>query len=49
MRGEGPLYRDLWERHESLAAHTEVAAFLGEVLARRDGLEEEESSGGLLR
>ena len=46
VRGECPLYRDIWERHGSLEADLELAAFFGEVLARRDALDEEDSSGG---
>ena len=46
VRGECPLYRDIWESYESLEADTQLAGFFGEVLARRDAIEEEDSSGG---
>ena len=46
VRGECSLYRDIWEKYNSLESDTELAGFFGEVLARRDGLDEMDSGGG---
>ena len=46
MKGECSVYADIWEKFDSLEDDESLVKFFGEVLARRDALDEEESRGG---
>ena len=46
VKGECSVYADIWEKFDSLEDDESLVKFFGEVLARRDALDEEESRGG---
>ena len=48
VKGECPVYADIWEKFDSLSDDKSLVKFFEEVLARRDAPEEEdeESRGG---
>ena len=40
--GTCPTYRDIYERYSDLSADQDLVKFFGEVLARRDALDQED-------